>query len=680
MCRHSVAPRAAAALLLLVAAGVACSDSSGPATEPGAVTVAVKVTDVGAPQYEATPEGISVLSCTVTLRASADGRGTATWRGATFRWYPGTDLTAPFDSATLSSGEVGQSWQDATIASGRPQVSGWIFSATVPFTLTAEYRYRAAGSSDESTELAQFTCQPPLPRNPGPPSITNLSLQPAAGAIEPGETLAVSFTSTAEAGLWQLAVQLSGACDTVQFLPGQLATSGANTVRIPISRSCRLGGGLGVTVYAQDAALAQTASGGASSLTVQDLTPPVLDVLFSNGERFLAGDTFDGDTLGFWPLLQENDSVRTVLWEVQPGGLIDSATPVPSGVGPLLVRVPITAAWVPGVQLTFTARDVAGNTSARVPFDVSNLRIYPRVTRPTSGQTVGGYPRDILPDPKRGVFYVLLDAERKLLTHSLFTAAPLSEVSLPAVVGFDLTPSGDSLVFLLSAPAAVGVLDLTMPAAPLKAIPLTLVDPAVFQSVRGIRATSNGKLFVSLLGWTRPGSTVLELDLGSGVETLRPDAGAGDTAAVMEASPGGDFLLVGDGATVMRRYVASTDQFEPAIAVSLPDGGSFSATSNGEIITFGLKILDRDLQMQRQAGGTLGYWFVPSFVTPDGAWLHFAYLRGLVRTRVSDGGIMEISPLPFHVDRIKVSSDGQWAVYQGSQQFPNGSVGVIDLR
>lgn len=675
--------RAGLALVILAAAPSACSDSMGPAKEPAVATVTVKVTGVGAPQYEASPEGISIVSCTVDLAASVRGTGTATWRGATFRWYPGTDLTAAFDSASLTSTEVGQSWGQSTIANGRALTSGWIFSATVPFTVTVEYRYRFDGGTDQATERAQFTCQPALPDNPSSPTITNLSLQPASGIIEPGDTLTIAYSATAEAGLWQSLVVVTGGCDTAHYIPGQLAATATTTISFTLSRSCGLGQSISVAVFLLDAALQQTSSGVASALTVQDLTPPVLDIAFGLGglDRVAAGDYFVGDTLTFTPYVSENHRLRTILWEVQPAGVTDSATPLPSSVSIPVLRLPIRSEWGTAVQLAFRARDEAGNTSPVVTVNTDSLRLYPDVPRPTAWRAVPGDTRDVLPDSKRGVFYLLLANQRQLLTLSLTDASLLGTLNLPGYSGsFDFTPSGDSLLLAYQDEPALGVLDLTGGQPQLGRYPLSAVDTAQGQYLDAIRTTSNGKVFLHLSGPTLTQARLLELDLATGVETLRLDAGNnGQVENSIERSPGHGFMVTGDGVAVAQLYTAATNQFGPLTQLSIPTG-VFGSSTDGQVHAAGLQILDANLQFVRRVRATFGGGVPPSFLAPNGQHLYYVESRGLIRTRVSDGQVVERSRLPILIERIRVSDDGQWAVYHGLRGFSSGQVGVIDLR
>lgn len=675
--------RAGLGLPLLLVWSLACSDSVGPVKEPAEARVTVKVTGVGPPEYAASPEGVSVLSCTVDLLASVKGAGTATWRGATFRWYPGTDLTTPFDSATLTSGEVGQSWGQSTIADGRAQTSGWIFSATVPFTVTAEYRYRFAGSTDVTTEAAQFTCQPAFPDNPSTPSITNFSLQPASGIIEPGDTLTIAYTATAEAGLWQSLVAVTGACDTAQYVPGHLGTTATTSVRVRLTSSCALGQPLSVSVLLMDAALKVTSAGAVAALTVQDLTPPVLDITFGLGglDRVAAGDYFVGDTLTFTPYVSENHRLRTILWEVQPAGVTDSATPLPSSVSIPVLRLPIRSEWGSAVQLAFRARDEAGNTGPVVTINTDSLRLYPDVPRPTAWRIAPGDTRDVLPDSRRGVFYLLLANQRQLLTFSLADASLLGTLNLPGYSGsFDFTPSGDSLLLAYHDRPALGVLDLTGAVPQLGLHPLAGLDTAHGQYVDAVRTTANGKAFLHLMGPTLAQARLLELDLATGVETLRLDAGNnGQVQNSIERSPGHGFLVTGDGVAVAQLYSAATNQFGPLTPLSIPTG-VFGSSTDGQVHAAGLQILDANLQLVRRVRATFGGGVPPSFLAPNGQHLYYVESRGLIRTRVSDGAVVERSRLPIQVERIRVSDDGQWAVYHGLPGHPSGQVGVIDLR
>jgi hypothetical protein len=111
-------PTLAAAVALALALS-AC----GEATAPRPVAVTLTVIDLHGPLDGVNDTGEPVVTCSFTLRADAAGGGTATWLGATFRIYAGSDRSTPVDEAVLSAEEVRQVWGADQIAAGESQLS-----------------------------------------------------------------------------------------------------------------------------------------------------------------------------------------------------------------------------------------------------------------------------------------------------------------------------------------------------------------------------------------------------------------------------------------------------------------------------------------------------------------------------------------------------------------------------
>lgn len=672
------------ATLLLSAVLVAgCSDSSEPPPPPPPGGTGFRTTiappAMSSPVYDAFPDGVAIISCDVTLRSTGQGAPGATWREAVLRWYPARDLRTPFDSAVISKGDVALSWGGTDIKDGVTQVAAWRFLATIPFTLTLDYHYRIAGAAADSSASAQFTCQPPLPVNPALPTISVVTILPSGPTIEPGDSLDVSFRATAPAGLWQTIVSVSGACDTAVFLPGFLTQSTPYTVRVPLGPECVLGASLIVSVLTVDAAL-QTAATPPVLFTVVDQSPPSIDIFRADGARIVWGDYFAGDTIDLGMSVADNHQLRWVAWEAQPSGVRDSVQ-VAGPFGPSTLRLPVRASWGTSPHLAFTATDVSGNVGTAYPVDDDSLHVYPDAPRPTAWRAVAGDTRTARVDSKRGVFYLLLGNERQLVTFGLTDAIPIRTLNLPEyVTGIDFTVSGDSLLMACPLASSLAVLDLTLPDPLLTLLPLSTPDTTRGQLPYTILGAANGKAFVGMGGPTLAEYQLIEIDLATGTEALRLDAGnAGVVDNLIARSAGHDFLVTGSGIGTVQVYDASTDRFGPLTQLP-PYGGGVGVSADGQVITNGLQILSPSLQLVRTVHSTFGGGVPASFLAPDGQSLYYFESRGLIRTRVSDGAVVERSRLPFGVAEIRVSDDGQWAVYYGSAGMSTGQVGVIDLR
>ncbi len=660
-----------------------CSNSSEPTPPPPPGGTGFRATiatpAINSPVYGAFADGVAIIACDVTLRSTGAGAPGATWREAVLRWYPAQDLRIPFDSAVLSARDVALSWGGADIRDGETQVSAWRFLATIPFTLALEYHYRVVGAAADSSVTTQATCQPSLPVNPALPTISTVTILPSGPTIEPGDSLDVSFRATAPAGLWQTIVSVSGACDTTVFLPGFLTQSTPYAVRVPLGPNCALGASLSVSIITLDAALQATATIPVL-LSVVDHTPPILSVSYGGGSLAVSGDYFSGDTLQFEESASDNDQLTYFVWEVLPAGIRDSVLLSSIRVPPY-VPVPVRASWGAAVQLRFSALDRSGNRSTVATINTDSLRLHPVVQRPIAWRSIGGDTRQVLPDTKRGVFYVLLGSPEQLLTFALADAALLRTMDLPSCWGgFDITASGDSLLFPCPPAEGIGVLDLTPSVPQWSIVSLTTLDSANGPWPGTVFAMAGGRTFVGLSGASATQFQLLQVDLATGAEVLRLDAGgAGGVGHLYERSPNHDLVLVGDDLGDVQVYHTVTDQFGPL--TSIPNtGGKFGFSADGQVIAEGMVILDAGLQVVRSVRNLIGDGSSASFLTPDGQDLYYITNAGLIRTRVSDGEIVERTDLPFEVRDFRVSEDGQWVVFRGPEGSSSGQVGAMDLR
>lgn len=679
------APRRAGLALRLLSAvllGLGCSDTAAPSGVGGTAEVDLAVTTVAAPTYGEQPDGIALIACEASLTAKLQGRGTVSWLGAQFRFFPGGNLAAPFDTATLGPEDATSSWGGTGLSHGHPQASGWSFYATIPFTVTVEYTFRRPDGSLGQTAAAIIPCLPPMSGDSTPPSITAVSLMPAAGIVEPGDTLTIDFTVAAPGGLWQTLAVISGACDTMQYFPGRLVRSDTRRLAFRLPPDCLLGGPIGVSIYALDAALRSASYAPLPPLTVSDQTPPVVRAYFGPGGAAptASGFYFVDDTLTFVLYGQDNHQVRTVSWSVVPPGGWDSADVLSRG-GTGSAVLPIEAAWGARPQFRFAATDVAGNVSDTVSINSDSLRLYPDHPRPTAWHQVPGDTRDMLADPGRGVAYVLLGNQGQVVTVGLDDAVPRATLSLPAsAAGFDLVSSRDSLVVSLPLRASLLVIDLTGAAPQMHEVRLATVDATAGEYPTEVVATDNGLIFTRIAGLTSAAARLLEYRISDGRERVRTDAGpSGQIGFGPIRSNGHGFLVVGDFNLGLQVLDVASDQFSPTVNLG-PPTGDFHLSTDGSVRAYGLRILDAGNQELRRVESMLGLLSFRTALTPDGQFLFYSTGRSLVRARVSDGGLVDRTRLPIMAEHVRLSDDGQWAVYHGLPGFPSGQVGVLDLR
>ena len=294
---------------------------------------------------------------------------------------------------------------------------------------------------------------------------------------------------------------------------------------------------------------------------------------------------------------------------------------------------------------------------------------------------VAGDTRTARVDSKRGVFYLLLGNQRQLLTFGLSDAALVRTLNLPEyVTSLDFTASGDSLLMTCPLATSLAVLDLTLAVPQLSLLPLSTPDGARGQVPVSVLAAANGKALIGLNGPTVAQYQLMEIDLATGAERLRTDAGnAGVVENVITRSADHDLLVIGTVTDVIQVYDAATDQFGPLTTLA-QGGGPIGVSVDGQVITHGFQVLDAGLNLVRTIHSTTGGGVASSFLSPDGQSLYYFETRGLVRTSVAGGSIIERSRLPFSVWQIQVADDGQWAVFTGSPGMSTGQVGVIDLR
>ena len=648
-----------AILLSAMATAVSCSDSLVSPYSANGVLVQIRVTSVSTPALGSTPDGFSTISCQVGLEAVAGPGNADHWMGAIFRWYPGGNLAKPFDSATVDTRTVQGSWGTDTIGSGQQQESGWVFTATVPFTVEVQYRLSQADGGTQLTPPVLAECSPSLPAHPTLPTIIGLTVAPASGAVHNGDTLSVSFSAAAAAGLWQAAVVLSGACDTAVFLAEDAAATARHTVRLTIPTGCAPGAALKVDVTEIDAALQsslQAASGG--PLTFVDVEPPVVGVSFQGPALYqnsvLTGSFFVGESIGVFLQAYDNNALRSLSWGVQPGNYRDSASVNGTYVSGVSGRLPVSAGWGPTTQLQFYATDRAGLVSPVFATSTDSLLVYPTVTVPTQVVSLIGQASNVVIDSRRGMIYVLYSGEIGVV--SLHPLALVRTIQLPdAVSGFDLSPGGDSLIVAYW-DGPLGVINLADPQQAVGSISLTSLPTGGL--LGPIVALPGGSVLIGVLGGGGLGS-LMEKNLLTGDERWRPEAlgGAGVEALVRSGDHG---LVVLLGLFTTQVFTAASDSFGPPVS-GLPSAMP-SVDSAGQHIALGTQIFDRSLHETGQA--ELGWAGTSaSALSADGQSLYWPLgARGIVDSRVSDGAVLQRFLPSISPNVLRVSPDGAYLV------------------
>jgi hypothetical protein len=233
---------------------------------------------------------------------------------------------------------------------------------------------------------------------------------------------------------------------------------------------------------------------------------------------------------------------------------------------------------------------------------------------------------------------------------------------------FDLTPSGDSIVTTLVTSRSLGIVDLRPTPPILTKIPLAL-DSATEPWY--VRVTSAGSAFLLDIG-TSSGH-VYTYDLGTGVLRRRLDAGtAGETSGgPMARSYDRSVILI--NSYITQRYDAATDAFGPP-QTSPAAGGVPALDGNGSHIAIGAVLYDGTMRRLVDA------WAAPSILSPDGQTGYSVWYarRGVIRTRLSDGAILDQVRAPISPASGWLAPDGKTLVLSGGLD-PGGTPGIAVL-
>ncbi|HET7553298.1 MAG TPA: hypothetical protein VFK04_18535 [Gemmatimonadaceae bacterium] len=613
-----------------------------------------------------TEDGTGTIACDVYFRAVATGDGRATWLDAKVHWYAGTDRSTPIDSLILGAADVGSAWGAAAIGAGQTQEARWTFTAGAPFGASVEYKYKPA-NSDVRSATAEFSCGSTVAAGTPVPAITELALQSVPERPEPTDTLTIAYTATSAAGLWQTVVLLSGPCDDQRLFAEKLEKNVTRSVSIVIPPECELGVPLRVAVAAIDAGLQVGSRLLSTNISLVDETPPNIGAFFFSPEGFsgsdLSGIFFGGDSIQVRFLAQDNHRLRELQWEVLPTGAgIDGSLDVSSQVADPTVFVHLAPQASGPIQLRLSAQDAVGLASNTITTSAGATVAHPSVELPTDSVPVDGPSWDAIPDPRRGLVYLLQQAQRRILVVSLTNMSVTGTIPLSSMPnGFDITAGGDSLIVALPDERALGVVDLREAAWHSALVPVTALDPVADQRPSDVLALSNGKVFIAATNPSGYSNVLIEADLATGVQRVRTDAGVNGNinGNVMGRSLDHSVVVVNGGPDFFQRYDVATDHFGERKSVSGYVTPVLDAT--GTRVAVGVDVYDGSLQFLRRISTPLSpsYGTMHTVLSGDGNVLYQLFARpGVVRSRVSDGAILDRIIDQFRGDELRISDDG----------------------
>ncbi|HEU4565918.1 MAG TPA: hypothetical protein VFS05_14760 [Gemmatimonadaceae bacterium] len=671
--------------LLLVLA--ACGDSTSPGGFGVGPRVDITVTPVGAPLLTQGVDGYNQILCRVDLRATTTGPGSVVWGSATMRFYEGVDRSTPVDSIVFPARDIAAWWGKSTLSADSAAYSRWELWSWIPFGAEIEFRYQAVQSDRAGSASVTTTCGPVVSASTPGPAVTALSVFPSDGEIEAGDTLRVTYTASAQAGLWATGVVTGGACELQRFFAEPLRSGVTRTVDITLPAGCELGVPIRVWALALDAGAREASGGITPALTITDRTPPVVTPLFfppdgGSARTTLEGQYFAGDSLYLIYNTSDNNALSALVWEVAPGGWRDSLVVSGPSVGPW-IKIPIPPEWVGATQLSFYARDAMGLTSNVVASAPGAVTISPTIDRPTTVHTVTGEIRDLEIDVKRGLYYLLQSNQNRVAIFSPAQGAVTASLPMPSYPTLvEITPGGDSLLVAFPNLRSIGVIDLRDPTAGPMLLPMPVLDSTPGLSPVQLLAAANGKLFVPLAAAGI--HELLEVDLATGAQRLRPDAGAsGDLqGGTLQRSFDHRSMVLsigtGDRTGLLQRYDAGADGFG-ALVPSL-GGGPLSLDGTGDRTLLGLDLYDAALAHQR-AMPPLAYGIIPTALSPDGEWVYqLLWSYGVVRSRADDGAIADRTTNPIWPNAMRIAADGSVLVTIESSYGATSRLSVIDLH
>ena len=655
-------------------------------TEPEGVHIALSVSSVTGPTLADAPDGPTV-SCGLDLAAQATGKGTASWMDGTYRIYIGRDTLTAADSGTVRPEEVQASWQAPNIAAGETRHSQWTVTAGIPFAGAIDFRYQPSSGGAVSTTTVRFRCSPPFPPTATPPQLTITSVTPTSGTMSSGGSVAVTYSASSAAGLWQTFVQISGPCEVYQLFSEKLQPTVARTAIMTLPRSCELGIPMHVTVGALDATALTAYRDQPLDVVLVDEQPPVLTgVSFYTGLGGLQSAPlstyFGGDSIAVIVSASDNHALRFIDWDVMPFGVRDSM--LVSGTSAYqTVRIPLRADWSGAIQLRISVRDAAGLSSTAIVTPSNTSFVYPRIARATLTAPYTGNARAVAVDSRRGLIYLALGYEKQVAILSAATLHQVGSVSLPgAPLNMELTPGGDSLLLAVFGLRGLQVIDLRGSTPALSTLPLTAVDSAAGQVVTSARALANGHAMVAIGANQLAGTALLDVDLATGAQRVRTDAAVNGLTGLlyMGRSSDGNVLATNSPDThCLRRYDVRTDSFSACVA---PRSGNLTPAldSTGQRIAISTDVYDAAMNLLPGGIDLTPGSIWPSALSSDGTTLlQLMGNQGLISRDAATGRILGKTPMPFYADLSQLSADGKTLAFV-NVYLPGWMIGTFDLH
>ena len=625
-------PPIIAATALLVSSS--CSDSTAP-ERPTQVTVTLS--QLEGPVYSEVWDPEPFIRCVPHFVASNTGPRGVNMGAITARFYIGANRSMPIDSVTIPAADAMQFWSNPHINPGGTSETALLIEAAIPFSMELDFGYvpDAAGAR---YSRASVTCGPEVPPNAPAPVVTSAVIV-TQGEIEPGDFMEIEYAATSAVGLWSTSVSVSGPCSFSRVVRnrGEKTVSARTALQVP--RECQLGVPMIVSVGAVDAALHESMLSSSTGRVIVDRTPPDLGVFrgrsFNYESLGLAGDLFPGDTLWLYANVVENGMMATLSWQRMSGGTITT--------------IPYRADWQPIVfgddtgdlGLRVWVTDAAGNQSVPYETPAGALMGYPLRSRPVVSRRIDGEIRELAVDAPHDRAYALVG--NKVLVLSATTLDQITTIQLPYFgSGLDITRGGDSLVVSVDQqPSPLLVVDLTATPQAISAPIITGPAGEPLPAAQLATSMANDHVLMSALGG------LFDVDLTTGHFTTVL-SGYGFVAARSGDHASALIDMVENGAYCGRRY-----DIVNGLATSC--GANWGQARGSADMTGTNFAIFRDIyqdnarfvrRLRVPDTSYEAYYGFASQLSPDGAYLYIWGVKGLFRSAVSDGRIVDLQRTP----------------------------------
>ncbi|HXJ29979.1 MAG TPA: hypothetical protein VNG35_05045, partial [Gemmatimonadales bacterium] len=287
---------------------------------------------------------------------------------------------------------------------------------------------------------------------------------------------------------------------------------------------------------------------------------------------------------------------------------------------------------------------------------------------------------------KRGAMYLL--QSRSITVFSPTSLSIVRTIALPDTApGFDVTPSGDSIVTVLANSRALGIVDLTQASPALQIVPLALDSSVTW--LLDVRVARTGRAVITTENGSTGSERVYTYDLAGGTLRLRsdaPDLGP-YSRGLLERSTDGNVVVANGDAGGFVRYDVATDAFGPALSAQVDNAQPALDSTGAHVAVFG-GLYDSSLNYLFTIEAAHRGPGLSAF-SPDGQTHYMAIAPtsvqgiwsspGVVRSHVSDGSIIDRIPVVMLTTLVRVSPDGSMlAAVEGYNAGPS-RIAVINL-